>query len=198
MRNTVPAVSLLLFSVCALATPSGSGHFQQAPQIPAVDPRCQISTSTTDIDYGLQSRWQMQDVDGRRQAVTPGKRQLSVTVVCPYTHNMRLKVMGGRTVRGEFRYGASGELQVRVTGAQLDGRDVPVALTSSAGALLGAPQEILTLLPDQTFSAVSGNLPSQGKTFNVRLEIQPVLTDNDARVSSRQANGASVSFELMD
>jgi hypothetical protein len=38
----------------------------------------------------------------------------------------------------------------------------------------------------------------QGKAFIVLLEIQPVLTDTGARVSSRQTNTSNISFELVD
>lgn len=197
MKKNLFAASLMLVTFCSLASEHVNGHFPPAPQMP-VDSRCQISTSNSNVDYGLQSRWQMQDVDGSSQAATPGKRQLSVTVVCPFTHDMRIKVMGERNIRGGFRYGTAGELRVRIISAQLDGESVSIALTTSGGAMLGAPQETLALLPNQTFSAVRGNQPAQGKAFNVRLEIEPVLRDQDARVGSRQANESSLSFEFAD
>lgn len=198
MKKALLVTSLLLVAFNGFTSQHVNWNLPQAPQMPVPDPHCQLSTSNSSVDYGLQSRWQMQDVEGRSQSVTPGKRQLSVTVVCPFTQNMRLKVMGDRTVRGGFRYGEKGELQVRIISAQLDGERVPVALTTSAGALMSAPQEALALLPNQTFSAVKGNHAAQGKAFNVRLEIQPVLTDQDARTSSRQANESSLSFEFAD
>ncbi|EKS7202330.1 hypothetical protein O8H67_000938 [Enterobacter asburiae] len=168
------------------------------PQPLVPDARCQITSSTTDLDYGAKSRWEMQDMSDRSQSVTLGKRRISLSVVCPYTHNMSIKVMGDRNVRGGFRYGESGELQVRIVQAQLDGLDVQVGLSMPSGSLVGSPKDSLALLPEQTFSAVRGNQAVQGKAFIVLLEIQPVLTDTGARVSSRQTNTSNISFELVD
>ncbi|WP_223271347.1 hypothetical protein, partial [Buttiauxella sp. B2] len=73
-----------------------------------------------------------------------------------------------------------------------------VALTSQSGGLLSAPGSTLTLLPGAMFSPVTGNTLAQGKVFNARLEIEPVLTDSDARVTRSQSNEANLSFELME
>lgn len=183
-------------SGCLAAGPVSVSSDPGAIQMP--DARCQMSVSNSNVDYGLQSRWQMQDVDGTSQAVTPGKRQLSVTVICPYTHAMRLTVLGDRTPRGEFRYGDTGKLLVRVISAQLDGQTVSVALSTPEGLLRSAPQDTLVVLPNQPFSAVTGNQPAHGKALNVRLEIQPMVTDNDARVSSRQVSESTLSVQFAD
>ena len=198
MKHSLLAAALLLAAFGGHATGADASLSTQFPDISMTDTRCQLTSSNSNVDYGPQSRWQMQDVEGRSQSVTPGKRQLSVSVVCPFTHEMRLKVMGSGNAHGGFRFGENGEVQVRVIGAQLDGEEVQIAPANPAGTPIGSPQSSLTLSPNETFSAVSGNQPAQGKAFNVRLEIQPVLTDKDARVSSRQANDASLSFEFID
>ncbi|NLU15353.1 MAG: fimbrial protein [Serratia liquefaciens] len=156
---------------------------------------CSLSASTPVIDYGTQSRWQLQDVAGSN-AVTPGKRTLILNVVCPYRQVMRLTLRGDRAANGNLRYGEQGSVNIRLLDFQLDGQSVQVAFSSQPGVIDGASESSLLLQPDKVFTIVQNGQLVEGQIFNARVEIEPVLPESAARVTSRQANEAHLMLEM--
>jgi hypothetical protein len=148
------------------------------------------------VDYGTLSRWQLQDTTGDVGALTPGKRTLMVNVVCPYTQVMRLTLRGVAAANGSLRYGDRGSLRVQLLEAQLDGQSVQFATTTFDGVLNGSPASTLTLQPGQTFAVITTGALAQGRSLTFRLEIEPVLPEEEARVSSRRISETLLTLEL--
>ncbi|WBF46154.1 fimbrial protein [Serratia rubidaea] len=164
---------------------------------PPPDSRCSLSAGAPVIDYGVQSRWQLQDAGGP-QRVTPGKRSLQLSVVCPYSQTMHLVLRGERAGNGELRYGERGSVALRLLDAQLDGQSVQIAAATPDGVIGGAGQTSLRLQPDSGFTAVQNGRPLKGKSFTARIELEPVMPESDARVSARQVSEANLTLELMN
>ncbi|GAK27992.1 hypothetical protein [Serratia liquefaciens] len=162
-----------------------------------VDTRCSLSTGTPVIDYGIQSRWQLQDVAGGDE-VTPGKRTLMLSVVCPYSQTIRLEMRGDRAANGDLRYGERGRINIRLQDFQLDGQSVQAAFMTPAGAIDSTSESSLLLQPGKVFAAVLNGQLVKGKNFNARVEIEPVLPESAARVASRQISESHLSLELLE
>lgn len=159
--------------------------------------RCTISAGNTEIDYGTLSRWQMQEV-GEYQGVTPGKRMLSLGIICPYTHTMRVMLRGDRTVSGNLRYGDRGHLILRISNAQLDGQQVQIATTTPVGAGNMESSSVLTLQPGQSFVPMNNGKPLEGKRFTAQIEIQPIIPEDEAKVGVIRTNESRLTFELIN
>lgn len=101
------------------------------PTLPP-DTRCRLSVSNPVINYGMMSRWQVEDIGAGR--VSPGTRSLTVSVVCPYSRTMSLRVEGENR-EGGLRYGEHGTTRLRLLDAQLDGNAVEVRTVTSAGVI---------------------------------------------------------------
>ena len=162
-----------------------------------IDARCSISTGVRVIDYGTQSRWQLQDVGGSQQ-VTPGKRTLMVSVVCPYTQTMRLSVRGDKAGNGDLRYGERGSVSLHIQNAQLDEQDVQLTKTTPDGVPGGSSVSQLRLQPGDIIAATRNGIITKGKRFTARVELTPVMAEGDSRVSARQYSEANLVLNLMD
>lgn len=198
MKRVIKPIALgwiISTSLHALAAPQDSPA-GLAPVLPG-ETRCNLSVNTPVIDYGTQSRWQLQDA-AASQGVTPGKRTLMVSVTCPTDRTIKLAMHGERSASGKLRYGNRGSVDLHVVDAQLDGQDVPLAAITSAGVLVGAPVSSMRLQPGNSFGpALNGKL-AKGKNFSVRIELEPVLPESAARIHSREVNESSMTVELID
>lgn len=163
-----------------------------------VDTRCNVSLGSSVVDYGVLSRWQLQDAAGDRNSVTPGKRTLMLSVACPYSQKMRLILRGERAVSGDLRYGERGSMTVKLLDAQLDGQSVQIVGTTPDGAINGAATDSRLLQPGQTFAVSAKGQLAKGKVLTAHLEIEPILSKAEARVSSRQTSEANLTVELME
>lgn len=192
---------VLLVGLVASLPFTVAGAFEAGPQdmpsILPIDTRCSLSVSAPVIDYGSQSRWQLQDAGGA-QMLTPGQRSLMVSVVCPYTQTLRLSLLGDRAANGDVRYGKHGSVNLHIVDAQVDGQSVPVATLTPQGTVEGAPSANLRLQPGQNFAAAKNGKLVKGRSFNARIEIEPVMPQRDAQVTSRQTNESLITLELMD
>ncbi|KFC76672.1 hypothetical protein [Buttiauxella agrestis] len=191
-------LSGLLFFVLTLSQGVCAETNQQAalPGMPPVDGRCHLSVSNSNVDYGVLSRWQLQQATGVPQALSPGKRLVMVNVMCPYSENMRVTLHGDLSSHGDFRYGNTGRMRVNLFSAQLDGQDVDIALSTPEGVLLKGPVNTLGIMPEQTFTTVLNGQVTQGKALTFRLELEPILTESEARATSRQVSQANLNLEL--
>lgn len=158
------------------------------PGLPT-DNRCTLSVSTPTIDYGNQSRWQLQGTTGGQ--LTPGKRALTLSVVCPYTQPIRL------ALRSDLRYGTLGNINVNLSEALLDGQSIQLASTTPDSILNDAPVDSLRLHSGSRFAAVQNGRLATGKNLTLRMEIEPVLAERDARVSGHQSSEATVTLALI-
>lgn len=192
MRLLITGSMLGLFlSLAAFAIPPLG-----QPSLP-IDTRCGLSVSNNMIDYGRQSRWQLQDASSGGNAVTPGKRSTQFNVTCPYSQAMRLTVRGDNAANGNVRYGERGNMKVRLSGAQLDGQDVQLVIISAQGTVISQPENLLLLQPGMQFAPLFNGHIASGKSFTARMEFEPILKEQDARVASRQISEAALTLELL-
>lgn len=170
---------------------------QEVSSIPALPPdtRCRLSVSNSVVDYGVISHWQLEYIgDGR---VSPGTRSLTVSVVCPYLRTMSLRVEGEGSERG-LRYGKHGSTRLHLRDAHLDGHAVELRKVTSAGVITESGGHRLALNAGQRVAPVIQGILAEGKTLTARLELQPVLTEDDARVSRPQRSETMLTLTLDD
>lgn len=164
------------------------------PTLPP-DTRCRLSVSNPVVNYGMMSRWQLEDIGAG--SVSPGTRSLTVSVVCPYSRTMSLRVES-EDREGGLRYGEHGTTHLRLMDAQLDGNAVELQTVTPAGIIKESGRHRLALNAGQRLAPVMQGRLAEGKTLTVRLEIQPVLSEGDARVSSRQRSETMLTLTLDD
>lgn len=160
------------------------------------DKHCSLSVSNPVVDYGMMSRWQMEDMGASK--VSPGKRSLMVNVVCPYSRTMILRIVGEGSELGGLRYGEHGTTRLRLLDAQLDGNIVELRTITPAGVITESGGHILALNAGQRLAPVMQGKLAEGKTLTVQMEIQPVLAEEDARVGSLQRSETMLSLTLDD
>ncbi len=77
---------------------------------------CRMSVSHSVVDYGMMSRWQLQNIGNG--SVSPGTRSLTMSVFCPYSQTMYLQVHS-KNSDGGLRYGEHGIIRIRLLDALL-------------------------------------------------------------------------------
>ncbi|MFL1501611.1 fimbrial protein [Pseudomonas sp. O64] len=197
MNRFLPLLFLLVMPLAQAAAPANGGTSKLQFNLP-VDARCKLSLGSHVIDYGTMSRGQLQDTTQGRNTLTPGKRTMILSAVCPYSQSMRFALRGDRSATGNLRYGDQGSMTVRISEAQLDGQSVQVVSTSLEGIVSGAASDTRLLQPGQIFAPIANGRLAKGKAFTARLEIEPVLPEAETRVSARQSSEATLTLELMN
>ncbi len=192
MKRIAALSGLLLALVTWLA---GAENLPLAP--PPPDSRCSLSASTTQFDYGIQTRWQLRPIPGTA-LLSPGERALTLTAACPYSQVLRLTLQGETGPDGQLRYGERGQLQVRVTAAQLDGQPVGLTLKQPGNHEATAVTLPITLGPDSELTAGDPGQPRTGRTLSLQLTLTPQLTEQDARVIAQTQSEGGLSFRLLD
>jgi hypothetical protein len=165
------------------------------PSLP-VDTRCNLSLGSEVVDYGLQSRGQLQEASLGGNMLTPGKRTLTLSVVCPYAQPLRLALRGDRAANGDLRYGKQGSVVVRLSDVQQDGESVQIMPVTPSGEVTGTAADSQRLQPGQAVAATLNGLLVSGKVFNARVEIEPIMTDEEARVGVSTTQEAILTLEL--
>ncbi len=195
MLMTIGVLGVLLVrSVAALAASDASPAIVQ-PVLPA-DTQCSLSAGSSVIDYGSQTRGQLQAA-GNSQTLTLGKRMLILSIACPYARNMWLTLRGNVAANGDLLYGARGSVRIRIMDVLIDGHTVQLTSTTSSGVLEGGEASDLRLQPQKGFAATQNGQLVKGKTFNARIEVEPVFPESATRVSTLQRDEASLTLELM-
>ncbi|WP_447873302.1 fimbrial protein [Serratia fonticola] len=167
------------------------------PSLP-VDAGCRLSTGGGMIDYGNQSRWQLQAASTGGNALTPGKRTLTLSVICPYTQPLRLIMHGDRAANGALRYGDRGSTIVRLFDMQLDGQSVHIMNVTPAGLVNGTATDSYMLKPGETVAATLNGRLARGKVLTARLEIEPIMTNEEARVTMGTIKESLLTLELVN
>lgn len=190
----------LTFSV--LSTPAVSetllsGTGAEFPSSLPADSGCSLSASERHIDYGVQSRGQLQALAGG-SLLSPGQRSVMLTVVCPYAQTMVMAVRGEATASGDLRYGERGGVKLRILDVSMDGKNVHVAATLANGTPDGQPSSGLRLQPGQHVGVIQNGHLLNGKTLSARIEIEPIMPEGDARVSYQHTTESRLTLELID
>ncbi|MGE8177324.1 hypothetical protein [Pseudomonas fluorescens] len=197
MKSLMTTMSLVFaISHYSEAAPLGSG-VEKMPSNLATDRRCSVSLGGELIDYGTQTRWQLQNAPAVSNSSTFGKRTVMLSVICPYTQAMRLTLRGQTNASGNVVYGERGSLVIRLSNAQVDGKSVQIAGSTADGIINDAASDSRLLQPGRTFAPVVSGELTRGKTLTAQLEIEPVIPTADARVSRRQISEARLTMELM-
>lgn len=169
----------------------------QAVQPPPADTRCSVSLGSHTVDYGALSRWQLRDSEAGSRHVTFGKRTLMLSVICPSSQPLVLRLNGERSAKGDLRYGERGWLAIRVLEANLDGKSVQVVSSRPDGVIEGAASDSLTLQPGQVFAPGVNGQVAKGQSFTARVEIEPMLSAEAARVGSLTTSEARFNLQLV-
>lgn len=197
--KTTMTLAMVMFGVLmggAALVPAAAQPVDVQPA-PPPDRRCTLSAGGQVIDYGHLSRWQLQQASNS-QNLTFGKRELMLSVFCPFSQTMTFRLLGDRAANGELAYGHHGSLGFRVLEAQVDGRAVQLTLVTPGGITQGVAAWDVKLLAGQSFTASQNGQLVQGKSFNARIEVEPTLPEVSARVSGRQSAESNLTIELMD
>lgn len=192
MKRIVVLSGLLLALITWLA---GAESQPLAP--PPPDSRCSLSASTTQFDYGIQTRWQLRTLPGTG-LLSPGERALTLTAACPYSQVLRLMLQGETGPDGQLRYGDRGQLQVRVTAAQLDGQPVGLTMSRPGNREATAVTLPVTLTTDSELTAGEPGQALSGRTLSLQLTLTPQLAEQDAQVIAQTQSEAGLSFRLLD
>lgn len=163
-------------------------------EVPALPPdtRCNLSVSSPVVDYGMMSRGQLQEMAGG--GFSMGGRLLTLNVVCPYTRTMKLQVQGERDSRGWLRYGDLGSVRLRLLDALLDGNAVELrALNPMDEITESSVQEVNV---GKLLAPVGPGRLAEGKMFEVRFEIEPILTESGSRVNRQQLGETALTFVI--
>ncbi|WP_168395197.1 fimbrial protein [Erwinia amylovora] len=185
-------VLLFVSGVCAAEPLPGSGNGMTEPP----ENRCTITVGSPLIDYGVMSRWQLQDIAGGN--VSPGIRSTTVSVLCPHDRKIKLLLQGAANGTGHLRYGERGHILFRLSDVRLDGKPAELRSVSPDGIPEDASSEPQPLISGQQLVTLVQGRVTEGKTLTARLEIQPVLREKDARPGNLQRSAASLMLTLVD
>jgi len=161
-----------------------------------IDRQCSINVNMPVIDYGVQSRWQLEESVGGKK-VSLGKRNFILNVICPYSQTMSMIIRGASGHNGQLRYGENGFTSLRVMDVQLDGQTVELSSITPEGIIKDGVQKRIDLKPDTKIMITQNNQPIKGKVLTARFEIEPILAEKDARVSGAVQSESRLSFELL-
>lgn len=178
----------------SLSTDSPSNPMAMLP----IDTPCHLSLGSGRVDYGNLSHWQLRSASTGGDALTPGKRILTLNVVCPYAQPLRLVMHGESGTNGELRYGERGSMVVRLSDMRVDGQNVQIMNVTPSGDMKSTALEVQPLKPEQVVGAAINNQLVNGKTLTARLEIEPVMLDDELRVKSSTVKESLLTLELMD
>lgn len=190
MKNLFPllALSLMLIHPAKAIENPGSGLEGGTP----IDPRCSLSVGNGVIDFGSQTKAQMQQ-SGR--SFSPGKRTLTLSVACPVARQMKLAVQGDRGANGNLRYGSEGSVKARLFEATLDGQ--PVQLRDISQSEQPAKNE-LPLSAGSRIAVTRQGMPVMGKSLMIKLELEPEITNQAASLRSRTTSEATFSISMIN
>lgn len=160
-----------------------------------IDNLCQLSVSNPNVDYGVLSRWQLQNVTDRYLSF--GRRTFTLSVACPFSQTMRVVLRSNRSHEGQLQFGEQGHMSLRVLDAELDGKSTELSSINAEGTLKGVSKDYLYLRPDLGMVATQNGQSIKGKTFTARLEMEPVTTEKAASVTSLQVSKANFTLELI-
>ncbi|KFK95640.1 MULTISPECIES: hypothetical protein [unclassified Serratia (in: enterobacteria)] len=184
------------FSVWA-NSPLGTGFHDNA-SVNMVDTRCNMSLGAQTIDYGSKTRWELKSSSNTPSSLTPGKRTLMLSVICPYSQPIQFFLSGAGTAEGQLRYGDKGSLRLTIRDAKVDNNSVQLAISAQNGIITGQPQPLLMLKSDSGFSPTENGQAIKGKVFNAMLDIEPEIKEYDTKVTSPQINETSFTVTLVN
>ncbi|EMF07030.1 hypothetical protein F518_04178 [Serratia marcescens VGH107] len=163
---------------------------------PPADTRCIMSVGSTEINYGIQSRGQLQDVPEGHNLLTPGRRVLALSVLCPTERQMSLALRGMTSTGGELLYGTDGKVLLRLSDVTVDNQKVMLTTVYSDEKQGADSSEQLSLKPGQKVMAVKNGKAVVGKALTASLEIVPLLSDHSTRVATQSRSEAYFALEL--
>lgn len=187
-------LSLLLISSTAMAATEPGFSGEELP-IQTDRSRCIINAGGRMVDYGVMSRWQLQDT-GRDGELTPGARTLPVTVACAFTQEFQLKIAGNSSMAGQVRYGNSGWLKLRVNNLRVDGRATGIIVTSPDEGTREVASGSSAVSDGSVFSPYRDGQKVTGRTVTFDMMLEPRLSERDSRVGAPTESEAGLRITL--
>lgn len=187
-------VLLMGITGTSIAAPVPPGQETRPMPVLPQDTHCRLSVSNPVVDYGILSRWQLEDIGAGN--MSPGTRSLTLSVFCPHPRSMILRVEDRGL--GGFRYGERGIIRFHLRDAQLDGNKVELRTITPGGVIPESGGHMLALNAGQQLAPVIQGTLTEGRTLTARLDIQPVLAEGDTRVGNRQHSEMILTLTLDD
>lgn len=191
--NIIIMLLLLLSGTATAAVESGFGDAE--PPMQTDRSRCVISAGGSMVDYGVMSRWQLQET-GRGGELTPGVRTIPVTVACAFTQDFRLRIAGHSSMAGQVRYGNSAWLKLRVSNLRVDGRSTGIVVTSPDEGAREVASGSSAVSDGSLFSPFSDGQRVTGRTVTFDLKLEPRLSEQDSRVGAPTESEAGLRITL--
>lgn len=179
------ACALLMFSAALLT----------ARQVRAES--CDIHLSQAQLNFGKQSSPEHRSAhDGQRQQAI-GTRYVTLNVVCVASTRLMLGLRG-ESLGEQFRFAEQGQLQVRLSGALLDGQAVELAVLTSPEDVPNTSAAAVQAAPGNLIVPVSGGRVVEGTLWSMQVEVSPSVPLEAFSTRDRKALEGQVSFNLRE
>ncbi len=180
MTHVFPGLlgGILLMWFCAASS---------TPQ-PPLPQDCLVTGAQNRIDFGTRTRSGL--TINSRGKLTPGQRNINISVVCRYPQNMIMSIAGNATGR-QFAWGGGAAVRIKIQDTRLDSK--PVLLNRLEGNYHSLSDGVteLSLNPGDYFTVSIGGGEVTGKQLTFTLTAEPEI--DESRVTfNRPYNGQSL------
>lgn len=193
--NIMLGIGLYLFSTAQVSAAKINVNPLGEMTILPIENLCEVNVSTPKIDYGTRTSGQLKSINSGQQ-LSLGKRTLTLNVACPFNQVMQVVLRSSRSHDGLLQFGDYGSMSLKVLGAEVDGKPTQLTLIKD-GIHKRSASDSLELRPDFGMMATREGKAVKGKTFTAKLEIEAVMAEKEARVSSQQVSEANLTLELI-
>lgn len=138
---------------------------------------CAITLSNTHVDYGVQQH--PSGAVALQGSHRLDSREIRLNASCRDDSAIELTLHGALHAN-QMKFSDQGQVSIRLSRAQLDGRPVGLAKPGDLGAT-GAGVESLAARPGDVIVPVEAGRPARGKALVLSLEIVPQLPLSDMR-----------------
>lgn len=161
---------------------------------PPSQPRCQISSTASEIDFGTMTRGKLQEAT--RGSFTFGKRTLSLNVACQSAQDIRFVLQGDVGASGELNFGNGGRLDVALVSVQLDGHTAYLSTSKGESEAYATVSGLLKA--GDTYVVTDGSRRLKGRSLTIQVQVSPIVTERNARATSLTVNQGRISVLLLD
>jgi hypothetical protein len=144
---------------------------------------CEMQLSENAVDYGRLNRAELEDSSPAPNAVSLGKRRLTLNVICKQPAAIALRFNGAPAQDGGgYAFAGNGGFTVQMSNATLDGNSVALAKTDASGRSIQSPAASQYAVPGHGVAGVSGATLARGKHLVVGVEIEASMPRSAMRV----------------
>lgn len=158
---------------------------------------CEIRLGQTELDFG-----EIRPVEASlsldpRHLYMLDTRYVTLHVHCPTSSKLML-VLNGENMNNRIRFGAQGQLQVRLSNALLDGHMVDLAVIRLVGDPPEKPAEKIDVAPGDLIMPVSAGLAAEGSLLSLQIEISPGLVMDEFKTQDHKTLEGHLRFEVRE